>query len=244
MELTLDTIRDIKLYQRKSGYRFSLDALLLYDFIKQPMASRIADLGAGSGIIGILLGKKYQKAKVYLLELQESLYELALKNIGINGLTDRVEAIRADIKEIKKSKHLFSFKGGSFDLVVSNPPFRKPLTGRISLEEERAVARHEIGMGLADLAKAASYLLKNRGRFYLVYLPERLPYAFDVLRGESLEPKRIRFAHGKIALPAKMALLECVKGGSPALLVQEPLIVYDDKGIYTEEISNIYKSPS
>jgi len=242
MELTLDTIRDIKLYQRKRGYRFSLDALLLYDFIKQPVANRIADLGAGSGIIGILLAKKYEKAKVYLIELQESLYRLALKNIELNGLADRVEAVNADIKEIKKLKG--PLKGGSFDLAASNPPFRKPLTGRISVEEERAVARHEIGMSLADLAKAAAYLLKERGRFYLIYLPERLPEAFDVLRMESLEPKRARFVHGKIGFPAKMVLIEAVKGSGAGLSIENPLIVYNEDGSYADEVANIYKSPS
>jgi len=242
MELTLDTIRDIKLYQRKTGYRFSLDALLLYDFIKQPVAARIADLGAGSGIIGILLGKKYKKAQVYLIELQESLYGLALKNIEINELVDRVEAIKADIKEIKKLKA--PLKPGSFDLVASNPPFRKPLTGKISEEEERAVARHEIGMSLSDLARAAAYLLKERGRFDLIYLPERLPEAFDILRKERLEPKRVRFVHGKTGFRAKMVLIEAVKGSGAALSVENPLIIYNEDGSYTEEAANIYKSPS
>src|SRR4030065_1768054 len=102
METTLDGIRDIKIYQNKKGYRFSADALLLYCFVNVKHAYNIADLGTGSGIIGLLLGRKYKDAKVMLVELQKSLYSLAQKNIIMNGLQDRVEVVLADIKDMKK----------------------------------------------------------------------------------------------------------------------------------------------
>ena len=102
METTLDGIRDIKVYQNRKGYRFSVDALLLYSFVNVKHADNIADLGTGSGIIGLLLGRKYSDAKVMLVELQESLYSLAEKNIIMNGLEDRVEVVLADIKDMKK----------------------------------------------------------------------------------------------------------------------------------------------
>lgn len=237
MELTFDSIRDIKLYQRKSGYRFSLDALLLYNFIDQPLAKRIADLGAGSGIIGMLLARKYQNARVLLVEIQESLYKLALKNIQVNGLGEQVDIIKADIKELRKRPEFL----GKFDLVASNPPFRTSISGKISMEEERAVARHEINIRLADIISAAKYMLKNRGRFYVIYLPDRLPEIFSSLIKEGLEPKRVRFVHGRAGLPAKMVLLESVKGSRSGLAVEPPLIIYNPDGSYTDEIRAIYE---
>ncbi len=237
MELTLDSVRDIQIYQRKSGYRFSLDALLLFDFVRQPQAADIVDLGAGSGIIGILLARRYKRSRVVLFELQESLFRLAERNIELNGLADRVRAVKGDIKEIKAS----GLPAGGFDLCVSNPPFRRPATGKLAIGEERAIARHEIGMRLDDLIHAAGYLLKNGGRFSMVYHPGRLPEVFERLRSERFEPKRVRFVHGRRGLPAKIALIESVKGGRPGVEVEPPLFVYEEDGSYTPDVRSIYE---
>ncbi|MDA8169705.1 MAG: tRNA1(Val) (adenine(37)-N6)-methyltransferase [Nitrospiraceae bacterium] len=239
MELTLDSIRSIRLYQRKRGYRFSLDALLLFDFARQPQAKKIADLGAGSGIIGLLLAKeKHPHAEAALIELQEQLSSLAEKNILLNGLEERVRAVNADMRDIKKTSGL---KKGGFDLVVSNPPFRKPASGRISVDEERALARHELRMSLHDLVEAAGYLLKHGGKFCLIYHPERLPEVLERLRANGpFEAKRLRFVHGKAGLKAKMVLIEAVKGAAPGLEVAPPLVIYDENGSYTPEVKKIY----
>ena len=213
MILTLDSIRDIRLYQRRSGYRFSLDALLLFDFAQKRIqkAQTIADLGAGSGVVGLLLAKRYPAARVVLLELQDGLYGLSLKNIALNGLEGRVRAVKTDLMEIGKKPAAGSDAGlgpGSFDMAVANPPFRKVKSGRLSLDEERAVARHELTLPLAALAKAASYLVKNRGRFFMIHHPGRLPEIFTALQAAGFEPKRLRFVHGRPApdagdVPAK-----------------------------------------
>ncbi|MEJ2349124.1 MAG: methyltransferase [Anaerolineales bacterium] len=96
-DTTLDGVRDIRVYQHRCGYRFSVDALLLYSFVKVRHACAIVDLGAGSGIIGLLLARKFEKAKVLLVELQEGLYRLARKNIELNGLAERVTAVLSDV---------------------------------------------------------------------------------------------------------------------------------------------------
>jgi len=235
-ETTLDGIRDIRVYQNSSGYRFSVDALLLYSFVKVRQVSRIADLGTGSGIIGLLLARKYANATVLLVELQKSLYRLAEKNIRLNGLEDRVQAVCADIKEIKKAEPQMSF-----DLVVSNPPFRKPTSGRLSEGEEKAVARHELRLTFSELAEAASHLLKPRGRFALIFHPERLPEVVDTLRNNRLEPKRIRFVHNDSNAVSKIVLIEAVKDGLPNLKVESPLFLYSKSGKYTAEVNEMYK---
>lgn len=237
--LTLDSIRDIKIYQSKRGYRFSVDSLLVFSFVNVSHAKKIADLGAGSGIIGLLLAKKYLKAKVYLVELQKSLYENSLRNIEINKLKDRVYALNEDIRLIAQGKVIPELGENSFDLVVSNPPFRAPDTGKISPEDERALARHELTLKLDDLLKASQRLLKNGGRLCLIYLPERLTELLIKLRNSGLEPKRLRAVHSTLNEPARMVLVEAVKGRRQGLIFEKPFIIYNDDRSYTEEMKEI-----
>lgn len=236
METTLDGLRDVKLYQRKEGYRFSVDALLLYSFVNVTHVKDAVDLGAGSGVIGLLLARKYPGAKILLVELQQTLYKLAVRNIGLNGLTDRVNALLMDISSVHEA-----YPAMSCDIVVSNPPYRKPSSGRLSQGEERAVARHEVRLRLPELAKAAAHLLRSRGRFFMIFHPERLVEVIDALRAENLEPKRIRFVHNDSGSVSKIVLVEAVKEGRAGLKVERPLILYNKDGSYTAEVKAMYE---
>lgn len=236
METTLDGIRDVKLYQRKDGYRFSVDALLLYSFVNVKYVKDAVDLGTGSGVIGLLLARKYPGARVLLVELQQTLYRLAKRNVELNGLGDRVSAVLRDISSLPGV-----YPAMSYDLAVSNPPFRKPTSGRLSLGEERAVARHELRLRLPELAKSASHLLRARGRFFMIYHPERVIEMIGTLRAEHLEPKRIRFVHNDIDSVSKMVLVEAVKGGKAGLKVERPLLLYRKDGSYTAEVKAMYE---
>ena len=231
---TLDSIKDIRLFQAKNGYRFSVDALLLEDFISAKRLGKGMDLGAGSGIVSILLAKRRKDTKIISVEIQESLAERAKRNVRLNRLDDRIEILSRDIKELKKL-----FSTNEFDFVFSNPPFRKPKTGRISIYEERAVARHELEITLPDLISTASYLLKHTGKFYLIYHPFRLAELISLLRKAGLEPKRIRFVHSRSGEEAKMALIEAVKGSGIWLKIASPLYIYEKGNEYTEEMKRI-----
>ena len=236
METTLDGVRDVKLYQRKEGYRFSVDALLLYSFVNVGYVKDAVDLGAGSGVIGLLLARKYSGARVLLVELQQTLYRLLKKNIELNGLGERVSAVLADVSSLHEA-----YSAMSYDLAISNPPFRKPTSGLLSRGEERAVARHEIKLRLPELAKSASHLLRSKGRFFMIYHPERVIEMIEALRAEHLEPKRIRFVHNDIDTVSKMVLVEAVKGGKAGLKVERPLILYGKDGSYTDEVKAMYE---
>ena len=249
MNLTLDTIRDIKLYQNKKGYRFSVDALLLYSFVNLRRAYRIADLGAGSGIVGILLAKKYHDSEVALIEIQNSLAGLAEKNIALNKVEKRVKVIRTDIKKFKlgdfHSENKTTLNSplltpNSFDLVVSNPPFRRQKTGLISPTDEKAIARHEIELKLADLIQASCSLLKSKGRFCMIYHPSRLVELIDALRGKHMEPKRLRFVHSNFMTEAKMVLVEAINNGRSEMKIENPLYIYKEDGTYTDEMKTLY----
>jgi tRNA1Val (adenine37-N6)-methyltransferase len=236
MEVTLDGIRDIKIYQSKTGYRFSVDSLLLYDFINLKSVRNIADLGSGSGVVGILIAKKYPKAKVDLFELQTGLVDLSEKNICLNNLKDRMQTHQCDIRTLPAS-----YPGlYEYDLAVSNPPFRKPKSGRINVEEERAIARHELRLSLSELVAAAFSLLKAKGRFCIIYHPGRLSELIETFKKKNLEPKRLRFIHSTRSSEAKMVLVEAVKGGRTGLKVENPLFLYNEDGSYTEEMREIY----
>jgi len=243
VDLTLDTIRDIKVYQGRKGYRFSVDALLLYSFVNLQRAEKIADLGAGSGVVGLLLAKRYPDSEVVLIELQENLARLAEKNVLLNKLEERVKVIKTDIKKLTPPI-LPLVKGGirwgQFDLVISNPPFRRQKTGLISPTDEKAIARHEIKLNLADLIDASYYLLRAKGRFCIIYHPSRLVELIDTLRKRQMEPKRLRFVHSNIQTEAKMVLIEAVKNGRAEMKIEKPFCIYKKDGSYTDAIKELY----
>jgi tRNA1Val (adenine37-N6)-methyltransferase len=231
---TLDSIKDIKLFQAKDGYRFSVDALLLENFITAKRLEKGVELGAGSGIVSILLARRMKDTKIYAVEIQKSLSERAKRNVRLNRLDDRIEIMSKDIKGLRKD-----FSTNEFDFVFSNPPFRKPKTGRLSVYEERAVARHEIEITLSDLIQTASYLLKHSGKFHLIYHPFRLAELISLLRKARLEPKRMRFVHSRAGEEAKMVLIEAVKGSGIWLKIDPPMYIYEKGNKYTSEMLKI-----
>lgn len=246
--LTFDTIRDIKICQHKDGYRFSVDSLLLFSFINLQRAGEIIDVGAGAGIIGILLAKKYPNSKVTLLELQENLAKLAESNITLNRLQERANIIRADVRDFlnlnsqEKAMKSFMYMRSKYNLAVSNPPFRKLKTGLLSCGDEKAIARHEIMLSLKELIEASAYFLKHHGRLCIIHLSERLVDIITFMRQYDIEPRRLRFVHSNLYSEAKMVLIEGVKSGKPDLKIEKPFFIYNNDGSYTTEMGAIYEA--
>lgn len=230
---TVDSIGNLKICQPLKGYRFSVDSIILANFINLKKLNSVVDLGAGTGIIGIIIAKRYVESKVKLIEIQGELARLAKKNIELNKLTDRVEILCIDGK---------NFMGKDYDLIVTNPPFRRIGTGRISPKGEKAIARHEFNLSIEDIAKVAEKSLKHKGRLCLIHLPERLIDIVRIFTRYSLEIKYLRFVHSTIGAEAKMVLIEAVKGGKPYLKVAPPLFIYKDVNEYSDEMKQIYKN--
>jgi tRNA1Val (adenine37-N6)-methyltransferase len=233
---TLDSIKNIKLLQAKDGYRFSVDALLLENFISANRLENGVELGSGSGIISILLAKRLKDTRIISVEIQEYLADRAKRNVRLNNVEEKVEIMSKDIKDLRKV-----FPTNSFDFAFSNPPFRRLKSGRLSISEERAVARHEMEITLADLVSTASYMLKHSGKFYLIYHPFRLVELISLLRKKRLEPKRMRFVHSRADEEAKMVLIEAVKGSGTWLKVDPPLYIYEKGNDYTPELIKILR---
>jgi tRNA1Val (adenine37-N6)-methyltransferase len=236
---TLDELQlgGLKIIQKKEGYRFSLDPVLLSAFAVIREGERVTDLGTGSGIIPLLLARKTAASLILGIENQPSLAQRARRNVVLNNLEERVQILEADVR------HLPSSLGDqSFEVVLSNPPFRRNGTGRTALLAERAAARHELSGGICDFLHAAAFLLKDGGRVYLVYLAERLAELLAAMRQEQLEPKRLRCVHSRRGEDARMVLVEGRKRGRCGLRVETPLIVYEGEG-YSSEVLSIYGAP-
>jgi len=219
---TLDPFFDgsLQILQKKKGYRFSIDAILLSQFISLRKGEKAIDLGTGCGIIPLLLAKATKAHAFVGIEIQRDLAELAGRNVALNRLEERITILHRDFKTLKGV-----FSPGAFDVVFSNPPYRKHLTGRVNPSPEKAIARHEIKGTLDDLIKMAAYLLPAKGRCYLIYSASRAVDLLFTLRRHKLEPKRLRFVHPKKEEDAKFILVESVKASGAELKVMGPLFL-------------------
>jgi tRNA1Val (adenine37-N6)-methyltransferase len=221
---TLDTFFNgsLQILQKKKGYRFSIDAVLLSQFVKILKNEKVIDLGTGCGILPLLLSQTKKAHSFVGVEIQKELAECAKKNVILNYLEDRISILHQDYRKLNSI-----FPPGSFDVVLSNPPYRKYRTGRVNPSVEKAIARHEIRGTLEDLISIASYLLPTKGRCYLIFPALRTIDLLMILRAEKLEPKRLQFVHPRIKEGAKFILVESVKASGVELKIMEPLILHE-----------------
>lgn len=227
-ELTLEELRvfDLQLLQPRLGYRYSLDALLLARFCAQTEPDgRIIDLGAGCGIISLLLARVNPAASVVAVENNPEMTDIINSNIRLNDLAARVSSLGEDVIKLNGS-----YPVSTFDLVVSNPPFRIAGSGKASPRPGRDSARHETTANLADFIAAAKYLVKPSGRICFIQLPSRLP-EFMVLAAEmKLSVLRLRMVHSNAESPATMFMAELAKGRRSKPIVEQPLFVREMEG--------------
>lgn len=236
---TLDALFEgrLKILQKKAGYRFSIDALLLAHFAEPGPEDRIMDLGTGCGIIPMILAFRRKATGIIGVEVQPSLADLARRNVALNRLTPRIKIWEKDLKDLT-GKNL---KGGAFDVVLSNPPYRKAGSGRVNPNQEKALARHEIKATLEEVLRVAHYLLKDKGRLVMIYPGSR---AVDLIRAMSrfhLEPKRLRLVHSHAQDEACLLLVEALKEGHAQAKILPPLILYDTEGNYTPAAQGLFR---
>jgi tRNA1Val (adenine37-N6)-methyltransferase len=229
---TLDTVFDgrLVLVQSRSGYRFSVDALLLAHFVSVRRADRIVDLGSGNGVIALALACLYPAAAVTAVEFQAAMVERARRSARWNQLDARVEVLRGDVRRAGELPD-----AESFDVAVCNPPYRGAASGRISAGDERRTARHELNGDLGDFLSAAHRLLRNKGRAALVHLAPRSVDVLGAMRSVGLEPKRLRMVYSFADAEASLLLVEGVKGGRAGLTVETPLVIYRSGKTYSDE---------
>ncbi len=223
------------IYQPEKGYRYSLEAFLLSSFVSLRPGERALELGAGCGIITLLLSWRYPDHLFWGLEIQPPLLWSFARNVKENGLVKRVLPVAGDVKAPP-------FKPGAFDVVFSNPPFYPLASGRLSPDLQERCARHEILASLEDFLKAAAFLLRNKGRFYLICAADRIVEVFSILVKNRLEPKCLRLVHSYPGDVARLFLLEAVKGAGRELKILPPLFIYHTRGgAYSEEVVRAFQ---
>ncbi|MDX2441336.1 MAG: tRNA1(Val) (adenine(37)-N6)-methyltransferase [Desulfobacterales bacterium] len=225
----------IKVKQDRSGYRFSIDSILLACYAKLRPGDKVLDLGTGCGIVSLILAYREPNLKIFGIEVQKELADIAVSNVEENHMGGIITILYKDMKELKND-----MLSGPVDLVVSNPPYWKAKSGRINPDMQRAVARHEIKVSLDDITATVRRVLRTAGSFVTIYSAERITDLLTHLRSAGIEPKFLRMIHSDIKTEAKLVLVEGIKGGRPGVKIGPPLIIYDEKGDYTQEVEEMF----
>ncbi len=239
MEVTHDTIflrgaGIVTLTQPSRGHRFTLDSILLADFCRIKPKDRILEPGGGTGIISLVLAKKFPRAHVTAVELQPSLAAFCEQNIADNDLSGSIDVIGKDLRKLSSV-----LAPGSFSVIVANPPFIKEGAGRISPLAERHIARHDHAASLGTWLNLHRFL-KNGGRYCIVFPAARMAELIARMRELKLEPKRLRLVHPYHEKPASLVLVEAAKESGTGLEVMPPLFVHEPGGGYSREMREIY----
>ncbi len=228
--------KGLKIIQNAEGFCFGIDAVLLSDFAKEiKNNSKVLDLGTGTGILSILLSGKTNLNKIYGIEIQEEVADMAQRSVQLNNLENKIEIINKNIKDLENI-----FEKNSFDAIVTNPPYKKINTGEKNEKENKLISRHEITASLDDFIKISFNLLKDKGSFYMVHRPERLAEIIYKLKQNKLEPKIIKFVYSNVKSEPKLVLIKSVKNAKEFLKIEKPLFIYNEEGDYTDEILKIY----
>ena len=227
---------NLKIIQNKNEFCFGMDSVLLANFAGEIKPnSKILDLGTGTGILPILLSGKTKNTKIFGIEIQEKMAEMATRSIKLNNLEKRVKIINNDIKNLKNI-----FEKNTFDVVVTNPPYKRINSGLKNESKGILISKHEIKCNLEDVIDASKNMLKDKGTLYMVHRPERIVDICELLRKNKLEPKIIRFVYPKKEKGANLLLIKSIKNANRFLKIEKPLIIYKENGEYTDEFLKIY----
>ncbi|MGN0166292.1 MAG: tRNA1(Val) (adenine(37)-N6)-methyltransferase [Lachnospiraceae bacterium] len=221
--------------QNPEKFCFGMDAVLLSGFTRVKPDGKVLDMCTGTGIIPILLAAKTPAEHIYAMEIQPESADMAKRSVEVNGLSER---ITVEVGDIKQASEVYG--RNSMDVVTCNPPYMPFGKGLANPESAKAIARHEVLCTLEDVCLQASAVLKEGGHFFMVHRPSRLVEIMLELTANRLEPKRMKFVQPFADKKPNMVLIEAVKGGGRQLIVEEPVIVFSEPGVYSDEIKTVY----
>ncbi|MBA1334790.1 MAG: tRNA(1)(Val) (adenine(37)-N(6))-methyltransferase [Firmicutes bacterium] len=228
-------IGGLRIIQNPRKFCFGIDAVMLANFATVKKGDTVLDFGTGTGIIPLILAGKTKASRIIGIEIQEEMAEMAGRSVRMNRLEERIRIIHGDIRNIGEY-----VKDSSADLVVSNPPYMDGGHGLINPDDSKAIARHEIMCTLDDLIGSAAKVLKDGGRLALIHRSSRMVDVLSLMREKGIEPKKLRMIHSAVDKDSNLFLVEGNKSGGRFLKVQNPLIIYNQGQIYTDEIHSIY----
>ncbi len=226
----------LSIIQDPGRFCFGMDAVLLSGFAKAMPGDEVVDYCTGTGIIPILMSAKMPAKHFVAVELQEESADMASRSVAYNHLEEKIQVLNVNLLEADSY-----IKANSVNVVTVNPPYLKEGSGIQNPSSAKAIARHEISCNLLDILKESCRVLKNGGHFYMVHRPFRLAEILSSMQSVHLEPKRIRFVHPRLEAEPAMILVEGMKGGNAGMVVEKPLIIYDEDGQYTKELREDYK---
>lgn len=226
----------ISIKQSPGGYRFSIDAVILGNLAAVRAGDRVLDLGCGCGVIPLILRYRHPGiGRVFGVEIQAELAGIARLNASENHMDNQIHILHQDMKAVVPED-----TGGTMDAVVCNPPHFARHSGRINPDSQRAVARHEIAVTLADATAAAARMLAPAGRFTVIYPCERLVDLISAMRTAGIEPKRLRMIHPRPGIEAKRVLAVGIKGKYPGMKIDPPLFIRNDPDHYSPELQTMF----
>ncbi|MDF2504246.1 MULTISPECIES: tRNA1(Val) (adenine(37)-N6)-methyltransferase [Clostridium] len=234
---TLDDLqlKGISVIQKRNAFRFGIDAVLLANFAKIKKGMTVIDLCTGTGIVPFIISGKTEASKIFGIEIQEDMVNMANRSVDYNKLQDRIKFINGDITDINLIKTMTKT-----DVITVNPPYKLKNSGIINLNDKNAIARHEICCNLEDVVIAARILLKDNGRMFMVHRPERIADILCLMRKHKIEPKTIQMIHPSVNKAPNIVLVEGHRDGGAFLKWREPIYVHNEDGSYTNEIEKIY----
>lgn len=235
-----ETLEDLQLsglslIQKKDGFRFGIDAVLLSDFAKDVKAEKMLDMCTGSGIVPVLMSAKTSIPKIFGIEIQEEVFDTAIRSLKLNNLLERVHF---DCGDIKNGVKIYGKR--QFDLVTCNPPYMPAGTAIKNELSTKVIARHEVMCTLEDVISVGADLLKQQGHLVMVHKPTRLADILCLMRENKIEPKRIRFVHKQADCEPSLVLVDGAFLGGRELRILPPLYLYDENGEETLELKRIY----
>lgn len=228
-------IKGYEIIQHPGKFCFGMDAVLLANFARVKRGESVLDLGTGTGIIPILLAAKTEGKSFVGLEIQEESADMAHRSVMHNALSERVKIVNGDIKEAAEI-----FGPVSFDVITTNPPYMIGQHGIANPSDTKAIARHEVLCTLDDILRESARILKPKGRFYMVHRPFRLAEIMSKMVAVGIEPKRMRLVHPFADKEPNMVLIEGLRGGNSRMTIESPLVVYQEPGVYTDDLLKEY----
>ena len=225
----------LRVIQRADAFRFGTDAVLLADFAAPRRHDRVCDLGTGTGIIPLLLYARENTISADAVEIQPDMADMAARSMAMNGLNEKIRVLPGDLRSIRTL-----LPHARYDLVTCNPPYGKAGGTLLHPDASKRLARHEESCAIEDVACAAAWLLQNGGRLCCVFPAARMIELSDAMRKYRMAPKRIRMVHSRVEKAAHLCLMEGMLDARPGLIIEPPLVIYDENNAYTPELRRIY----
>lgn len=227
---------ELKIIQNDDFFKFGTDSVLLANYVEVKNNDKIIDLGSGSGVIPLLLAYKNNPKIIYGIELQPPLVKMSKRSVKLNNLEGKIKIIEGDIKEV-----MDHFADNEFDIVVTNPPYRPPDSGKVTQNKFKAIARHEIEIDIKEIINKSARLLRAGGKFYLVHLTKRLTQIVYLLQQKNIEPKEMRLIQSRVNKDPDRFILKAVMDGKPGFKIKQNIIEFKgNTNQYTSEIKKIY----